>query len=427
MLMKSVLSNPVWVFCISIFFGYGIVAGFALWETGSYYYSELIVLSTLSLVTIALFSRVAWFGEGFRLRRIPLAREHFLIAVFLCFGSVAAYIIATAPGIPLLAWASGADPADLVVMREEFLKARTGAEAALPYINSILAGVFVPYALAEMFLCKHRWRWFCFIGFLIYCVLFIEKVYFLKAMVPLAVVLIFFSEYRIRKLLPLFLVSAILLYGLAVVSGFGEGEDGFLRQDYFSNAYRPTGALGYLFWRAIAVPVFTAADTLSYFDEILGSTPLFGASSGTLATLLGSERVYLERDVFAYQWGQTETGTGSANSVFFVDAYANFGYAGVIFYSAGVALVLRYFAKTRDRSLYCLWPLLAFGFYVSGFVGNLLSGGFLMIILFSMVVKLVDPDDRRSMRENSKRSHRLEAPRSGLVAGLGKQSSRGSR
>lgn len=410
MIMKSSLGNPVWVFCMSIFFGYGVVAGIALWETGNHHYREVMILAGISVVTIALFGRVAWFGQNFRLRRIPLDRERFLIAVFLSFGIVAAYIVSTAPGIPLAAWAAGADPADLVVMREEFLKARSGAEAVLPYVNSILAGVFVPYALAEMFLRKHKWRWFCFIGFLIYCVLFIEKVYFLKAMVPLTLVLIFFSEFRIRKLFPLLFASAILLYGLGVVSGFGEGEGSVLTQDYFSNAYRPTGALNYLLWRAIAVPVFTAADTLSYFDEILGSTPLFGASSGTLATLLGSERVYLEREVFAYQWGQTETGTGSSNAVFFVDAFANFGYAGVILYSVGVALVLRYFAKTQDRSLYCLWPLLAFGFYVSGFVGNLLSGGFLLIILFSMVFKLVDPGNRRLMRGNLTHTCRLDEP-----------------
>lgn len=425
--MRSLLKNPVLVFCILIFFGYGVISGVALWETGNAYYKEVIVLAGISVATIALFGQVSWFWQGSKLRRIPLVREHFLVAVFLCFAIVAAYIIATAPGIPLLAWASGAEPADLVVMREEFLKARTGSEAVLPYINSILAGVFVPYALAEMFLCEHRWRWVCFIGFLIYCVLFIEKVYFLKAMVPLAVVLVFFSQFRIRRVIPLFVVSAILLYGLGVVSGFGEGEGNVLAERYFSNSFRPTGAFNYLVWRAISVPVFTAADTLSYFDEVLSSTPLYGASSGSLATLLGSERVYLERDVFAYQWGQTETGTGSSNAVFFVDAYANFGYLGVFFYSVGVALVLKHFAKTQDRSLFCLWPLLAFGFYVSGFVGNLLSGGFLMIMLFSMVFRLVDTDDRRLIRENSKRSYRLEEPSPRLETGLGKHSMRGGR
>lgn len=390
MSMNLIFKNPVASFGIAVLFGYTILSGFAYFETDNPSYLEVMWVSALSFIIIISVGNISLFGRRLHLRRISIDRDRFLVLVFAVFSILVTYLLATAPGIPLVAWFGGADQAQLVIMREEFLKARTGWESVLPYANSVLAGVFVPYAIADMFLSRHRWRWWFFLGFLTYCILFIEKVYFFKAILPLLLAFFLMNKLRIGKLLALAVGSILLLYLLGVVSGFGaEGVDG-LEFHYFSNQFRPASTLDYLIWRAVSVPIFTTADTFSYFREALNSEFLYGASSGAIALMTGSERVFLERDVFAYQWGQTETGTGSSNAVFFADAFANFGVAGVVLYSIGVALVLGYFARTRDRALFCLWPLLAFGFYVSGFVSNLLSGGFLLIMMFSMTFRLVD-------------------------------------
>lgn len=179
---------------------------------------------------------------------------------------------------------------------------------------------------------------------------------------------------------------AILLF-MVIVSGFGDNVSKS-NAPFFSNEYRPSGALNFLMWRALAVPVFTSADALECFVVKLDSVHLMGATSSLTAALFGLERVNFERLVFEYQWGQTETGTGSANAVFFIDAYINFGWPGVVFFSAIVGVLFRMIAKSSDQALQAVWPLFAFGLYVSGLVGNLFSSGFLLVFLLSGATRI---------------------------------------
>lgn len=394
--MNGLLKDLTFLFGLSLLVGYSGLSVVAYWETGESVYTEIMALAIIAAIVVFLVSRLSWLAGVPVLKKVEIDRDRFLRAIVSLFFLLTAYIVVTAPGLPLLAWMAGAEPDELVTMREEFLKARSGWESVLPYLNSVMAGVVIPYAIAEMFLCRHRWRWPFFWVFFVYCVLFIEKVFFFKAILPLAVVFLGFEKFRIRRLILIFLSSLVVVFLLGHVSGFGSGEDAALTAEYFSNTYRPSGTLSYLSWRAIAVPLFTAADTLSYFSMVLNSDYLMGGTSSTISTFFGQERIFLERDVFAYQWGQTETGTGSSNAVFFVDAYVNFGYFGVIFYSVVVALVFKIIAGSNDRALFALWPLFFFGVYVSGLIGNLLSGGFLLAILFSLFFRLVDRGGRDS-------------------------------
>jgi hypothetical protein len=384
--------SPATVFSASLLIGYGVVAMIAYAETSNESYLNVFWLALLSALSVFLASKVRFFDLPGRINRIEVGTNRFLSAVFFLFFGVAAYTVATAPAVPLLAWLSGVDAEVLVDLREQFLKARVGWESVLPYFNALLTSTFVPYALALMFIKRHPWRWRLFCAFLVYCLIFIEKVYFIKAIIPLAVVMFGSLDANRGKLLGISLVSVALMYGLGVVSGFGSTESIATEEFYFSNMFRPSGTGEYLFWRAFSVPVFTAADSLSYHFYTYRSEPLFGATTGVFSSVFGMERLYFEREVFAYQWGQTESGTGSANAAFFIDAYVNFGILGVVLISIAVGRFLKYMQDSGDAALYAIWPLFAFGLYVSGFFGNLFSSGFLFILVFSALFVVRSPE-----------------------------------
>ncbi|HEV2990119.1 MAG TPA: O-antigen polysaccharide polymerase Wzy, partial [Candidatus Angelobacter sp.] len=115
---------------------------------------------------------------------------------------------------------------------------------------------------------------------------------------------------------------------------------------------------------------------------------LMGATSTLLAHVSGRERVLFERSVFAAQWGQNETGTGSANSVYITEAYVNFGYAGVVIFSLMIGSILRLFAKSRDPAFQSLWILFCLNIYFAGLIGTLFSNGFVLLLFFSVFIKL---------------------------------------
>ena len=69
-----------------------------------------------------------------------------------------------------------------------------------------------------------------------------------------------------------------------------------------------------------------------------------------MSSAFGLHRVEFERLVFAYEWGQNAAGTGSTNSVYVIEAFVNFGWAGVAIFSAVVGLMFRVFAQSEDEA-----------------------------------------------------------------------------
>ncbi len=132
---------------------------------------------------------------------------------------------------------------------------------------------------------------------------------------------------------------------------------------FFSVSYAPQGGLQHLIWRSVAIPLVTAADAIRVLQEQFSGQPLWGATSSFVASLFGMERIEFERLVFAAQWGQNETGTGSSNSVYITEAFINFGWSGVVIFSFLIGLMMRMFAVSRDEAFRALWPLFAFGVY----------------------------------------------------------------
>lgn len=314
-----------------------------------------------------------------------LGLEQFLVLVWGIFIAFVLVAFLTAERIPFLAALEGADRATVATLREQFLKAREGWQGVLVYVNAGLSGALVPYTLALMLLHRHRYRWPLFAVFLLYCISFVEKSFFLRAAIPL---LYLSAQRRIASAVRPAVVIAgglALLVLVTTISGVATSdEDG--GDEYFSTSYIPKGPVALIGWRSIAVPVLTAADALRVFDQEYGGRLLMGATSSLVAAVLGVERVAFERDVFAAQWGQNETETGSANSVFLTEAFANFGWPGVVVFSLGVGLIFRLFARSQDEALRALWMIFAYALYAAPLIGTLLSNGYAVVLLLSTLV-----------------------------------------
>jgi hypothetical protein len=290
---------------------------------------------------------------------------------------------ATAPQIPLIAAVGGADPDTVALLREQFLKARDGWQSSFVYVNAILSGALIPYSLALMFLHDMRARWLALGFFLIFCVSFMEKAYFFKAALPL-IYLVAQGQAHTRLSSAKLLVGTIgLLMLITILAGSGSLDE-VSGDPFFSVGYLPQDSLQHLIWRSVAIPLVTAADAIRVLEEQFSGQLLWGSTSSFIASFFGMERIEFECLVFAAQWGQNSTGTGSANSVYITEAFINFGWIGVIIFSFLIGLMMRMFSVSRDEAFRALWPLFAFGVYTSGLIGLLLSNGF--IILFAVTL-----------------------------------------
>lgn len=322
-----------------------------------------------------------------RLPRLAVGSGTFNAAVWTPFLLFACVAWATAPEIPLIAALSGADPNEIAILREQFLKAREGWQASFVYINAIFSGALLPYSLALMFLHGMRVRWLAAGFFFLFCISFLEKVFFFKIALPMLYLILQGKAHT--RLSPRMMVLGMCAILAAVTVFSGSGQLGAIQGDgFFSVTYVPEGGLAHLLWRSVAIPMVTAADAIRVLAEHFNDQPLLGATSSFLAGMFGMERIEYERMVFAAQWGQNETGTGSANSVFFTEAFVNFGWLGVILFSYVVGLLMRMFAVSRDEAFKALWLLFAFGVYTSGLIGMLLSNGFILLFIMALFVRI---------------------------------------
>ena len=341
------------------------------------HYVELALVSVLSVGCIGLGVHFRLF-DRIRIPHLIVVPEAFIALLWTVFFLFAITAWITAKQIPLFAALSGADSDTIAVLREQFLKAREGWQASFVYINAILSGALIPYSIALMFVRRMPLRWLAFGFFLFYCISFVEKAFFLKAILPLFVLA---AQRRIR--VPVSTATLLwLILGLLVVvtilSGAGS-IDSAANAEFFSSGYVPQGPFAHLIWRSIAIPLVTAADAIRVLNDQFGGRVLWGATSSLIAGLTGMEHIEFERLVFAAQWGQNETGTGSSNSVFFTEAYVNYGWVGVAIFSFLVGLFMRFFAKSNDEAFQSLWLLFAIGVFTSGLIGLLFSNGFILL------------------------------------------------
>ena len=365
------------------------------------YFVDLSNLALLSCVAMCLGYSLPLFDSRFRAGagriKINAKRFHFLVwAAFLLF---MAFTFLTADHIPIWSAIRGASVAELDAQRGAFLKGRTGLEAILPYLSTLFVSALLPYSLVSLFFRRSKFRYLALLIFLGFSVSFLVKSLFLNIAFPL-----FYFMTRLRKVT---ITKSVLLIGLSfavlyVVSKLALANalsaetpvHGIDVADFFKARYQAAGLGEFLVWRAIAVPVFTAADTLRVFAEQLGSDQLFGATSSFICAIFGFDRVPLEKMVYAHEFGWNEL--ANANAVFITDAFANLGWTGVVLFSMFVGQSLRWFRKSSDVAFQALWMNYCFGLYGGSLIGILLSNGYLLMFGIALFVKLDDKPYRRA-------------------------------
>jgi hypothetical protein len=319
-------------------------------------------------------------------RRISFSLETLVLTVWLPFIASSLVIIATAPAIPLISALKGASPDLLALQREEFLKARGGIASILVYINALFTGALVPYTIALMFVHNMRRRWPAAMFFLLYAISFLEKAFFFKLAIPLVYLLV--TGVVRSRLGPKSALAAALGVLLFLSAAAGVGSDTSESEgDFFSTNYAPHGVVGHLVWRSVAIPMITAADAIRVFQDFFGGHAFHGATSSLFARTLGLPRIEFERILFEQQYGQNETGTGSANSVFVTEAFINFGWLGVVLFGLVAGITLRSFANSRDEAFRSIWPLYCMGLYTSGLIGLLFSNGFILVFVITRLLE----------------------------------------
>jgi len=321
--------------------------------------------------------------------------DYLVYTIFILFFVFLVLVYVTSESIPLHQALTGASSDEVAMSRENFLKARTGWQAVFIYINALLAGSFLPFVLMLSFYEKRRARWLVFVIFFLYSVSFMEKAFFLKCVLPM---LSFYALKRDSKISMkrylLILIVPVILFVNSIVAGFGAGNehhDTLGTTNYFNAGYvtyANDNPLEFILWRIVAVPVFTYIDSLVYFENELSGRLLNGSTSSFLSILFGFEKIHYERLVFEYQWGQNNSGTGSANSTYLAEAYVNYGYFGVMFFSYTVGVICSLMSSSKNVALSSLSILFSIAVFTGGLIGTLLSNGYLLLFIVCYILKV---------------------------------------
>jgi hypothetical protein len=326
------------------------------------------------------------------------------------------YALLTAPKIALWESINGASAENIALAREVFLKDRAGSEIFLVYLNAIFSNALMPYVLALIYLKKTPYRHILLTIFLISLLPSLEKGLAIKACLPLAIIA--FNGYLSRRTgyLIIFLMI-IFIYGVTNLSKMGAQQniqdypDGirsnlsqeipqekhcadkvkkYTLQDYQTCKYDPLGSgnqLIYLANRVLWIPYITAYDWLGYFHKIKSGRHLNGQTSQLISILTGKPKIEMEKEVFIYQYGAGGPKTASANAVFLVDAFVNFGWLGVLL-SAILVAILTFFVVCFDNpAMKACFFYFAYQLSIGSILGVMFSGGMLILLVLSIFIR----------------------------------------
>lgn len=383
----------VLLFVAAIFVVYAVLpVGVELLLLPNPYFIELAVLTTVACVAIVIGYNLPLLDQRFTASavRVRIDAKTFHATIWVAFVAFLVITFATAESIPILSALQGADTTELSQQRGDFLKARVGIEAALLYMSTIFVGALLPYSLATLFLEKSRFRFALTALFLAFSISFLAKALFVNVVLPLLYV--FAQRYRAsaRRVLLIIGGSILLLYAVTLLSFGGQSEfdtgGGAAIGDFFGAGYLPTGAVDHLIWRAVAVPMFTASDTLLVFAERFNREYMWGATSSFLAALFGLERIPLEKIVFEQQWSWNDI--ASSNAVYITEAFVNFSWPGLVLFSLFIGQSLRWFRRSKDEAFKALWMIYCLTLFTSGLIGTLLSVGYALIFTLALFCRV---------------------------------------
>jgi len=150
-----------------------------------------------------------------------------------------------------------------------------------------------------------------------------------------------------------------------------------------------SGRVPYFLNRVLWIPYVTAYDWLAYFELRLNGEYLLGKGSSFISKITGQLNFKIEQEVFKFQYGGGAPATAAANTNFWIDAFVNFGWFGVIFSSFIVALITIYVILLGNPALLACFYYFVFQLSMGGLTGVLLSNGliFLLIVAYFFPLK----------------------------------------
>ena len=372
-----------WIFSLSYVLLFGIPYAVIPY---AFAYSQFPVfvglLANITVVSIIVYSIAlnVPFGPAIAIPRLMLNFDIVVYLLFSIFLLLIAIIFGTAPRIPIIESFRGADAADLSQYREDFLKARVGWESSLGYLIGAVNGAALPYFIALAFLRNHKFKYYFALIFLLYCISFLEKAYFLKLAIPLFFIYLINAKNKVlflAKGVGIIVLLLVFMYSFAGSPAEGNAAD----EAFFSLVYTPGGTFETILWRAAVVPVITALDGIRVFVTEFNGEFFYGRTSSFIAFLTGGERINFERYLYQNQFGGNET--GNANAYYLIEAFINFGYTGVIIFSSLVGRIVRSAILKDDIAFLSIMPLFLINLFSAGFIGTLLSNGFIILIVIS--------------------------------------------
>jgi hypothetical protein len=224
------------------------------------------------------------------------------------------------------------------------------------------------------------------IPFLFCLALTLEKSVAILAVVPIIILAV--NSGKSNKSFRIIVFLAIFIAGVSFLSR-GGGQDNMSTVPETGGAasipeayqlFKCDSQLCYILNRVTWIPYATAIDWLRYQNIVLRGDYVLGKSIGVFSTFLDVPKVNLERDVFEFQWGQNETGTGSSNTVYFIDAFVNFSWFGVLLYAAVLALIVKILVLSDNVPIKCASFVSLFYLGVNSLPPMIFSGGLVVLI-----------------------------------------------
>lgn len=368
---------------------------------------------------------------------------YFVPVVTIIYFLLIGYVLLTAQKIALLEAFRGASADDITFARETLFKTRVGWEKTLPYLNAVFSSALMPFALMISYIEGRRYRHWLFLLFCLSLLPSLEKALILKAMVPLIMLGLngYLPKRRILILIGLTIISVGIAFSLTKAGSVDylteshrtlarlrnqqevlpttwsnhlkavtkDGKEYRVANDYYVDferkllraiefqeveirtleKYSPLGygPTVYKINRSLWIPYVTAYDWILYFNDRLDGQFLKGATSSLLAELFGRQRFLMEREVFKFQFGDGGVQTATANAVFLVDAFVNFGWLGVTLYAFLLASLIYMVTVIANPAMQaCLYYFLI-QISMGGLPGVLFSNGMLLLILISLFIK----------------------------------------
>ncbi len=329
--------------------------------------------------------------------------------------------------IPLVAALRGFSAYDLSNLRQLWLLPRTPWEVVLPYISLMLGYTIIPYIMATLYLNKSKWLLVCLVFFLISLMLNLQKGATFVAVLPLIIVCIWKHNYKNAVkyfllafcfiLLTTFLASGgvrsyAMLYAPnnvptasydmphAATTVLSASDTAWLKaekvhqKNFVPSAVVPEYNVFYplenryifLINRTVWIPYLTAYYWLNYKTDNMASGGAGLQAIHGLNLLTGKPYESLEKNVFVYMFtGQNDTGTGAANTVYFVDAFLKFGYGGVVVYSILLGFIVFRISISLDMALKAAACVPFYLLTFASLTSVLLSGGLLLLLILSFL------------------------------------------